>query len=306
MPTDSLSTLNDVLQNDEGALLQNWVETQVNSSNFRPDRTTRQELMDHSRRFLAHLGEAVKSGDADIMSPAWMGVRKILDDLSVARAQQGFSPSETATFVFSLKQPLFDRLQKAVGSGSDALNRLWPTNILLDRLGLYTTEVFQRGREQVIIRQQQELMELSTPVVTLWEGVLALPLIGTLDSARTQVVMENLLQRIVDSGAAIAIIDITGVPTVDTVTAQHLLKTVDAARLMGADCIISGIRPQIAQTIVHLGVNLGTVVTKATLADAFAIALKRVGLTVQKTQAAPRRRDDDDSDTRSHGDRGED
>ena len=159
------------------------------------------------------------------------------------------------------------------------------TNQLLDKLGLFTTEVFQRGREQVIIRQQQELMELSTPVVTLWEGVLALPVIGTLDSARTQVVMENLLQRIVETGAAIAIIDITGVPTVDTLTAQHLLKTVAAARLMGADCIISGIRPQIAQTIVHLGVDLGSVITKATLADAFAIALRRLGLGVTKVGA---------------------
>ncbi len=305
MAIDSLSTLNDVLHKDEGALLQNWVDNQVNSSNFRPDRTTRQELTEHSRRFLALLRDAVKSGQTDIMSPGWSEVRRMLDDLSVARAQQGFSPSETATFVFSLKQPLFDRLQNALGSSSEALNRLWPTNILLDRLGLYTTEVFQRGREQVIIRQQQELMELSTPVVTLWEGVLALPLIGTLDSARTQVVMESLLQRIVDSGAAIAIIDITGVPTVDTVTAQHLLKTVDAARLMGADCIISGIRPQIAQTIVHLGVNLGTVVTKATLADAFGIALKRLGLSVQKIQASPRRRDDDGSDTRQANERGE-
>src|SRR5689334_1226563 len=306
MAIDSLSMLNDVLQKDEGALLQNWVDNQVNSSNFRPDRTTRQELTEHSRRFLVLLRDAVKSGQTDIMSPGWSEVRRMLDDLSVARAQQGFSPSETATFVFSLKQPLFDRLQNALGSSSEALNRLWPTNILLDRLGLYTTEVFQRGREQVIIRQQQELMELSTPVVTLWEGVLALPLIGTLDSARTQVVMESLLQRIVDSGAAIAIIDITGVPTVDTVTAQHLLKTVDAARLMGADCIISGIRPQIAQTIVHLGVNLGAVITKATLADAFAIALKRVGLTVQKTQAPARRRDEDNgTETRSSQDRGE-
>ena len=171
------------------------------------------------------------------------------------------------------------------------------TEQLLDRLGLYTTEVYQRSREQVIIRQQQELMELSTPVVTLWEGVLALPVIGTLDSARTQVVMENLLQRIVETGASIAIIDITGVPTVDTLTAQHLLKTVAAARLMGADCIISGIRPQIAQTIVHLGVDLGTVVTKATLADAFAVALRRLGLAVVKPHAAGKRsRDSDDTD----------
>ena len=142
------------------------------------------------------------------------------------------------------------------------------------------------------MRQQQELMELSTPVVTLWDGVLALPVIGTLDSSRTQVVMENLLQRIVETGALIAIIDITGVPTVDTLTAQHLLKTVAAARLMGADCIISGIRPQIAQTIVHLGVDLGTVVTKATLADAFTIALRRLGLTVVKAGTAGKRRPD--------------
>ena len=304
MATDSIASLNDILQKDEATLLQGWVDNQVNATAFRPDRTSRQELMDYSRRFLTLMREAVKAGEQDIMSPAWAGVRQMLDDLSVARAQQGFSPSETATFIFSLKEPLFDRLQRALGQ-SEGVSRLWLTNLLLDRLGLYTTEVFQRGREQLIIRQQQELMELSTPVVTLWDGVLALPLIGTLDSARTQVVMENLLQRIVDSGAAIAIIDITGVPTVDTVTAQHLLKTVAAARLMGADCIISGIRPQIAQTIVHLGVELGAVVTKATLADAFAIALKRLGLVVQKASTAPRRRDDDGADARAAGERGE-
>jgi rsbT co-antagonist protein RsbR len=189
---------------------------------------------------------------------------------------QGFSPSETATFVFSLKQPLFDRLSQDRGSASDELAGDFLTcTMLLDKLGLYTTEVYQRNREGIIQRQQQELMELSTPVVKLWDGVLALPLIGTLDSARTQVVMENLLQSIVNTGAAIAIIDITGVPTVDTLVAQHLLKTVAAARLMGAECIISGIRPQIAQTIVHLGVELADVVTKATLADAFALALQR-------------------------------
>ena len=306
MTNESLSTLNEILQKDEGTILQNWVENQVNSSAYRPDRTSRQELTDHSRRFLTLLGDAVKNADLDIMSPSWKRVRQMLDDLSVARAQQGFSPSETAIFVFSLKQPLFDRLQATIGDGGDVLARLWPTNILLDRLGLYTTETYQRGREQVIIRQQQELMELSTPVVTLWEGVLALPLIGTLDSARTQVVMENLLQRIVDSGAAIAIIDITGVPTVDTVTAQHLLKTVDAARLMGADCIISGIRPQIAQTIVHLGVNLGTVVTKATLADAFGVALKRLGLTIHKVSKSQKRGDDEGGDTRTGHERRED
>jgi rsbT co-antagonist protein RsbR len=229
----------------------------------------------------------------------------MLDDFSVSRAQQGFSPSETAMFIFSLKQPIFDRLQGGAGGNAASARQSWETGVLLDRLGLYTTEVFQRGREQVIIRQQQELMELSTPVVTLWEGVLALPLIGTLDSARTQVVMESLLQRIVDSGASIAIIDITGVPTVDTLTAQHLLKTVAAARLMGADAIISGIRPQIAQTIVHLGVELGTVITKATLADAFSVALKRLGLAVQKAGPAPRRRDEDAPESRPSSERSE-
>jgi len=304
MANDSIVMLSEVLQKDDGSLLQNWVDIQVNSPTFRPDRTNRQDLSDQSRRFLSLLRDAVKTGDADMMGPSWAGVRQMLDELSVARARQGFSPSETAIFIFSLKQPLFERLQSVAGGG-DALNRLWPANLLLDKLGLYTTEVFQRGREQIIIRQQQELMELSTPVVTLWEGVLALPLIGTLDSARTQVVMESLLQRIVDSGASIAIIDITGVPTVDTVTAQHLLKTVAAARLMGADCIISGIRPQIAQTIVHLGVELGSVLTKANLADAFAVALKRMGLAVQKGQSTPRRRDDGSTDPRPADDRRE-
>jgi rsbT co-antagonist protein RsbR len=181
-------------------------------------------------------------------------------------------------FVFSLKEPLFARLRSELANDPATLAELtWTISSLFDALGLYTTEVFQTSREQVIVRQQQELMELSTPVVQLWEGILALPLIGTLDSARTQVVMESLLQKIVETGAAIAIIDITGVPTVDTLVAQHLLKTVAAARLMGADCIISGIRPQIAQTIVHLGVNLSNVITKATLADAFVIALQRTG-----------------------------
>jgi rsbT co-antagonist protein RsbR len=187
--------------------------------------------------------------------------------------------------VFSLKEPLFLRLRSLFAKDAPGLaDATWEATQLLDSLGLFTTEVYQKGREQIVLKQQEEMLELSTPVITLWEGILALPLIGTLDSARTQVVMENLLQRIVDTGSTLAIIDITGVPTVDTVTAQHLLKTVAAARLMGADCIISGIRPQIAQTIVHLGVELGDVVTKATLADAFAIALKRRGLTVQRRE----------------------
>lgn len=191
-------------------------------------------------------------------------------------------------FVFTLKQPLFDALRRSL-SGDELAERIWSASLILDKLGLYTTETYQKGREEVIARQQQELLELSTPVVKLWDGILALPLIGTLDSARTQVVMESLLQAIVESGSQIAIIEITGVPVVDTLVAQHLLKTVAAARLMGADCIISGIRPQIAQTIVHLGVEINDVVTKATLSDAFALALSRLGLTVTTKPNPPRR-----------------
>jgi rsbT co-antagonist protein RsbR len=238
------------------------------------------ELREQSREFLGLVRQAAQSGGTDIEAPAWAGVRDLLTRISGTRAVQGFSPSETATFVFSLKQPVFEQLRRDGTSTESLLEEIWRTNLLIDRLGLFTTEVHQRGREQVILRQQEEMLELSTPVVKLWDGILALPMIGTLDSARTQVVMEALLQRIVETGASVAIIDITGVPTVDTLVAQHLLKTITAARLMGADCIISGIRPQIASTIVHLGVDLSDVVTKATLADAFGLALERVGLAV--------------------------
>jgi rsbT co-antagonist protein RsbR len=249
---------------------------------MRRDLISRQDAQEQAKQFLEAFAEAVRrDGAAAADDPS---VRRVLDELSTARARQGYGAIETATFVFSLKQPVFGRLRKQLGGDPEALAMAsWESGLLLDRLGLYTTEVFQRSREQVIARQQEEMLELSTPVISVWDGVLALPVIGTLDSARTQVVMENLLQRIVATGSGIAIIDITGVPTVDTVTAQHLLKTVAAARLMGADCIISGIRPQIAQTIVHLGVDLEDVLTKATLADAFGVALHRLGLAVQKT-----------------------
>jgi rsbT co-antagonist protein RsbR len=250
------------------------------------------ELRNQFAQFVSLLvGALGASEQVDFKDGGWQEVRAFLADMSAQRARQGFSPVETAMFVFSLKQPLFSRLRDSLADEPAILADLtWTISTLFDELGLYTTEVFQASREQVIVRQQQELLELSTPVVQLWDGILALPLIGTLDSARTQVVMENLLQKIVDTGAAIAIIDITGVPTVDTLVAQHLLKTVAAARLMGADCIISGIRPQIAQTIVHLGVNLSNVTTKATLAAAFTIALQRTGKSVHASGAkeAPR------------------
>jgi rsbT co-antagonist protein RsbR len=239
------------------------------------------ELLSALRRALS-----TSAGD-DVQSPAWAPVRDILGRVSFTRAQQGFSPTETATFVLSLKRPVFDALRAELGTDGKALaTETWTASELLDKLALHTTEVFTRTREELIARQQQDMLELSTPVVKLWDGVLALPMIGTLDSSRTQVVMESLLQRIVDTGADVAILDITGVPTVDTLTAQHLIKTVTAARLMGAECIISGIRPQIAQTIVHLGVDLGDIVTKATLAEAFKLALARTGMTLVRKGTA--------------------
>ena len=275
--------LAEVLNLDDEGLLHDWIDAQLSTSSMRSNLLTRSELQEQSRQFLGALRAAVEQGGLDTTSPPYVPVCHLLEDMSTTRARQGYTPSETATFVFSLKQALFPRLQQRYKSDATGMaTAAWEATTLLDRLGLFTTEVYLKGREQVIVRQQEEMLELSTPVITLWQGVLALPLIGTLDSSRTQVVMESLLQRIVDTGAPLAIIDITGVPTVDTLTAQHLLKTVAAARLMGADCIISGIRPQIAQTIVHLGVELGDVVTKASLADALAIALKRLGLSVQR------------------------
>jgi rsbT co-antagonist protein RsbR len=272
----------DEIRSRQDGILKEWISYQLSALTLRRDLLKETELRESSRRFLELFAEAF-AASADSAAPAWKPVKDDLAEISRSRALQGFSPSETATFVFSLKQPLFDLAQHQAGNDGKRLGEtLWDLTILLDKLGLYTAEIYQESREAVIRRQQQELMELSTPVVQLWDEVLALPLIGTLDSERTQVVMENLLQRVVETGARIAIIDITGVPTVDTLVAQHLMKTVAATRLMGADCIISGIRPQIAQTIVHLGVNLNDIITKATLADAFMVALQRLGASVSK------------------------
>ncbi len=275
----------ELIQKHEGEILQDWVQAQMTAVTARPDLMQKAELEDQSRAMLQSLKHALASGDTgDIKSSGWQGVRDSLATISQSRARQGFSPSETATFVFSIKEPIFARLQRDLAKDPAALAaEIWLINVLIDKLALHTMELFQKGREDVISRQQRTMLELSTPVVELWEGILALPLIGTLDSERTQLVMESLLTRIVETGAAIAIIDITGVPTVDTLVAQHLLKTVAAARLMGADCLISGIRPQIAQTIVHLGVELGDVTSKATLAGAFAVALKRTGLAIVRS-----------------------
>jgi rsbT co-antagonist protein RsbR len=284
MTAASKSRIPEILKNQEADLLKDWIKQQLSGKAVRSDLMKESELRDQCVQFLRLLRKATDSGMVtDLIGNEWADLKNLLSEISASRARQGFSPGETAAFVFSFKQPLFDRLRQEYGKDADGLAAdVWNATAVLDNLGLLTTEYYQKSREGVIVRQQRELMELSTPVVRLWDGVLALPLIGTLDSERTQVVMENLLQKIVETGSAIAIIDITGVPIVDTLVAQHLLKTVAAARLMGADCIISGIRPQIAQTIVHLGVDLKDVITKATLSDALSIAFQRTGYIVRK------------------------
>jgi rsbT co-antagonist protein RsbR len=258
-PGSGLST---IIERHADDLLAEWLRAQAAAPTRRDDLIRDAEARRQSEEFIGAFASALRSGDVTTRSPAWGPVRDLLASITRSRTAQGFAPAEIATFVLSFKQPLFARLRRELTP--DALaDELWVATTMLDALGLHTTEVYQRSREEIIGRQQQEMLELSTPVVKLWQGILALPMIGTLDSSRTQVVMESLLQRIVESEAEIAILDITGVPTVDTLVAQHLIKTVTAARLMGADCIISGIRPQIAQTIVHLGVDLRDIVTKA-------------------------------------------
>ncbi len=277
----SKNRISDIVKKFEQDILSDWVQEQVKSTARQKLMMKEDELRQQCREFLSLLSQALQGDQTlDTSSQQWSGVRDFLGNISRSRSTHGFSPTETAMFVFSLKKPLFARLRKEIKSVEALADETWAATELLDKLGLHTTEIYQKSREELINRQQQDMMELSTPVVKLWEGILALPLIGTLDSARTQVVMEALLQRIVETGAGVAIIDITGVPTVDTLVAQHLLKTVTAARLMGADCIISGIRPQIAQTIVHLGVSLANVTTKSSLADAFRVALQRTGFSL--------------------------
>jgi rsbT co-antagonist protein RsbR len=277
------SGLGSIIAQHQDEILSGWLRDMIGTTR-RSDLMKESELRTQCNQFLNLLAQAtVQSGD--IQSSNYEPLREMLAEVSRTRAIQGFSARECATFVFSIKRPLFTAIRESLGKDSTAMaDLMWTTTELIDGLGLYTTETYLKTREETIQRQQEEMLELSTPVVKLWEGILALPLIGTLDSARTQVVMESLLEAIVQTNSKVAIIDITGVPTVDTVVAQHLLKTVTAARLMGADCIISGVRPQIAQTIVHLGINLMDVTTKATLADAFVIALQRTGFKFVRQQ----------------------
>ena len=275
-----MSKLMDAIQRDREPILKDWLND-LKSAVRRRDLISERELEDQAAEVLSAI--AAGSSLENFNGPEWQPFREMLASLSISRATSGFTPSETAVFVLSIRPALFKVARQVWGSDPNQLfAEISVIAAFVDKLALHTTDSYIHGRDQVIARQQEEMLELSTPVVTLWDGIVALPLIGTLDSARTQVVMESLLQAIVQTNSRYAIIDITGVPTVDTLVAQHLLKTITAARLMGAECIISGIRPQIAQTIVHLGINLEDVITKSKLADAFRLALERSGRKVTR------------------------
>jgi rsbT co-antagonist protein RsbR len=274
-----LSTL---LESHEAEILRRW--TEISARTLR-GRLANAELDRQVREVFAALLASLHGAAGGELTGAHGGeARAALGELSRIWARQGFSPTETANLVFTVKEVVLELFEKGE-SGLTAPDFLG-LSMLVDEMGLYTFEIYTKAREAIIADQTEQLLELSTPVVKLWDGVVAVPLVGTLDSARAQVVMEKLLQTLVDTGSGYAIVDITGVPAVDTQVAQHILKTVVAARLMGAECIISGIRPQIAQTVVALGIEFGDIVTKSTLADALVHALRASGVELAKRPRA--------------------
>lgn len=272
-----MTGLKELLTKYESEIYSGWISRIAEENLVRKDLIDQNQLNELCKEFLILL----KSSDNEnIYSEDWKNMRDFLKTLSKSWAKKGFTPSETVLFILSVKKSLFTYLRKVDAD----LDTIIVVSDFIDKFSVFTAECFIKSKEEIIKRQQEEMMELSTPIIKLWDGILALPLIGTLDSARTQVVMENLLNKIVETSSSIAIIDITGVPTVDTLVAQHIMKTVTAARLMGADCLISGIRPQIAQTMIHLGVSFSDIVTKATLADAIAYAFKLFNYEVKKVE----------------------
>ena len=274
------------LQKRKKQILEDWMNLQLADASLREDLMSNEELREQSSELIDALLKAINDKNISaIESSDFETVYEILSGISISRARQGFSPRETGIYIFSLKEALLKNLQYEYPDDPKAMVEiLLKVNKLMDNLGVITFETFIKGREEIILRQTDEISEISTPVIQVWDGILALPIIGTLDSARTQVVMENLLQEIVESGSTIAILDISGVPAVDSLVAQHLIKTVAATRLMGAECIISGIRPEIAQTVVHLGIDLSNIVTKATLANALKHAFAMLRLDVKRIQ----------------------
>ena len=283
-----MSAFQEIVRSNETAILSEWL-SEMATSTRRKDLMGDADLKGQATELLRLFTDASQSS-SDTQSEAFDSTKSFLKEIAKNRMERGFTPAETSMFVLSMKKPVFDSLRNSLRSNPETLmSEIWLAGDLIDKLAMITVDTAVGFREQTIARQQEEMLELSTPVVKLWDGVLALPLIGTLDSARTQVVMESLLSAIVETNSQVAIIDITGVPTVDTLVAQHLIKTITAARLMGAECYLSGIRPAIAQTIVHLGIDLTDIQTKAKLSDAFALALQRMGkvVTVAKTASTP-------------------
>jgi rsbT co-antagonist protein RsbR len=282
----SNAVVDGLLAQHEEQILSEWLQ-EAGAASSRITDAGRRSMRGEAEEMLRGVRKALQAGGAadSFLSAAWEDLRQALESLSRARAAQGHSAGDTSAFVLAFKRPVFGLIQReAADKGENQMALVWTVSSIVDRMAQWTVSTYQQTREEIIKRQQQDLLELSTPVIKLFEGVLAVPMIGTLDSARTQVVMETLLQRIVDTGSRLAIIDITGVPTVDTLVAQHLLKTVSAIRLMGAECIISGIRPQIAQTIVHLGIDLQGIATKSSLADALALALEQQGFAITRSR----------------------
>lgn len=275
-----------LLQKKRKHILEAWMTAQLADESLRDNLMSNEDLQEQSNELLDELLNSITDKNVgDPGSPDFEKVRDILSGISIARARQGYTPRDTGIYVFSLKDALLQILQEEIKDDPASLYQAsLNINRLIDSFGITTFETFIQGREDVILRQTSEITEISTPVIRVWDGILALPIIGTLDSSRTQVVMENLLQEIVESGSTIAILDISGVPAVDSLVAQHLIKTVSATKLMGAECIISGIRPEIAQTVVHLGIDLSHVVTKASMASALRYAFSVLRLEIKKIQ----------------------
>lgn len=277
--------LSKILQKKQKQLLESWMTLQLSNEGLRDDLMSNQDLRSQSEELLDAIINAMATNKQKEFNPDdYEQVLEILSGISISRAKQGFSPRETGLFIFSLREALTQvvREESSKLTSAEVFEANAAINKMIDSFGVTTFETFIKGREAVILRQTDEISEISTPVIRVWDGIVALPIIGTLDSARTQIVMENLLQEIVESGSSIAILDISGVPAVDSLVAQHLIKTVSATRLMGAECIISGIRPEIAQTVVHLGIDLSNIITKASLAHALKHAFTLLRLEVKK------------------------
>jgi rsbT co-antagonist protein RsbR len=275
-----------LLEKHKKNILEIWMNNQLSDEGLREDLISNDDLRIQSEELISSLVKNLTGENlADLEADSWNPVIEILGGIAITRARQGFSPRETGKFIYTLKEAILEVLQRELQDPAELYKESLKINRVMDNLSIITFETFIKGREEVILRQTDEIAEISTPVIRVWDGILALPIIGTLDSSRTQIVMENLLQEIVDTGSSIAILDISGVPAVDSLVAQHLIKTVAATRLMGAECIISGIRPEIAQTVVHLGIDLSNIITKSSLASALAHAFKVLKLEVRRTNS---------------------